>query len=805
MLTTQNFKQYIIQRNRSLSEKSIQAVLDLAKEGATVPFMARYRKEKTGNLSEVHIRQVVDEYEKWGEMVKRKKFVLDEIERQGSLTESLKRQIQQAQDLSEVEELYRPYKRQRKTKSKLAKDAGLEPLAQWILALGEEKSEFSESLEVKAKEFLNSSSGYATYKEVLRGAQHIIAETLYTDSELRKAVKEDYFRNAIVVSKPGKKIKPNTKYSAYVDYREKVQKLLVPKASYRYLALRRGWQEGELTLSLEGNNEELLSLFEKKLKTSQSKQGEIFLKECADLALKSHVIPSIVNELHSFLKNESEKHAIDVFSSNLERILLASPYGSKVVLGVDPGLKTGCKLALINDQGGFVSSTVLDILGDGAEENAKKMFEEIFKQIKIEIIAVGNGTGGREAEFFIRKVLKNINNSTPVVLISEAGASVYSASDIAREEFPELDVTVRGAISIARRLQDPLAELVKIEPKSLGVGQYQHDVSPVALKKSLHNTVESCVNQVGVNLNTASVSLLQYVSGIGPSIALSIVEQRQSKGRFLERSELLEVKGFSSKTFEQAAGFLRVTGGPKPLDGTGIHPERYSILREMAKELGFKVSELFGERANRLEALREKWAPLVGEFTFEDIVRELKKPGRDPRDSFEIFQFREDIHTLEDLKEEMVCPGIVSNVTNFGAFVDIGVHQDGLVHLSQMSHSFVSDPKEVLSPGDRIQVKILEVDHDKKKINLTMLLTGKPQPKKKSTAKGARKKATKKTATSGKPSSTQKRNRRAAGKDSKRSASKSSAGRSRKTPFNNPFVSALNGMDDLKIGKSRKD
>jgi uncharacterized protein len=462
--------------------------------------------------------------------------------------------------------------------------------------------------------------------------------------------------------------------------------------------------------------------------TTASNAAATFMKETAKIALTVHVIPSITNELHTQMKEAADIDAISVFVENVKRVLMASPFGPKVILGVDPGIRTGCKLALIDKGGNFITHTVLHLQGDGAKEKAKALFGEVLQKIKIESIAVGNGTGGRETESFIRGLLKELGQEVPVIMVSESGASVYSASDVAREEFPELDVTVRGAISIARRLQDPLSELVKIEPKSIGVGQYQHDVNAGKLKKSLHDVVESCVNQVGVELNTASSSLLQYVSGIGPGIAKNIVEFRSKNGLFKDRNDLLKVPHFSSKVFEQAAGFLRIADSKVSLDKTGIHPERYSAVREMAGELNTNISSLIGSGAAQLIPLRAKWGGLIGEFTFDDIVKELEKPGRDPRDPFKLFQYRDDIHELKDLKADMICPGIVTNVTNFGAFVDIGVHQDGLVHISELSHNFVDDPRKVVNPGDTVQVKVLAVDLDKNQISLTMKLEEKPKP-----------------------------------------------------------------------------
>lgn len=709
-----------------MNAKSVEAVLALHGEGATVPFMARYRKEKTGNLDEVQIRGVLEAFEDHNSILQRREFVVKEIEKQGNLTPELKKALENSWDLNEIEEIYRPYKKKKKSKATLAREAGLTPLADWIWALAHGEIDDATTLEVKAKEFVSAAKGYATYDEVLRGAQHILVEKLSNDTHLRQGVRDEIYQRGKLKSARTPEFKAHSKYEMYSDFSEAIKSLDSRRASHRYLALRRGWQEGELKVTIECDEELLQREFEKVAITKDSAATE-FMKATAKQALAVHVIPSIGNELHSQLKERADLDAIQVFAENVRRVLMSSPFGPKVVLGIDPGVRTGCKVALIDRSGSFVSNTVLHIQGDDAKEKAKALFAEALQKIKIDAVAVGNGTGGREAESFIRGVMKEIGAEVPVIMISESGASVYSASEVARDEFPELDLTVRGAISIARRLQDPLAELVKIEPKSIGVGQYQHDVNQTRLKKSLHEVVESCVNQVGVDLNTASISLLQYVSGIGPAIAKNVVEYRKIHGLFKEREELLKVPAFGSKAYEQAAGFLRITDGKQVLDRTGIHPERYSAVREMAHEAGATLSALIGGGAEKLKPMREKWAKLIGEFTFDDIVRELEKPGRDPRDPFKVFQYRDDVHELKDLKGGMICPGIVTNVTNFGAFVDIGVHQDGLVHISELSHQFVDDPRKVVSPGDQVQVKVLAVDLDKSQISLTLKLEEKPK------------------------------------------------------------------------------
>lgn len=719
--------QFIQSSVPGVSAHSVAAVLALNEEGATVPFIARYRKEKTGNLDEVQIRGVLDSFHEFSDLMKRKAFVLQEVEKQGNLTDELKKRIAASQSLAEVEELYRPFKRKKKTKATLAREAGLQALADWIWSLSHGETSDSTTLEVKAKDFISASKGFATYEEALRGAQHILVEKVSNEPDLRAMVREELFERGKIKSEKSKDFKNHSKYSMYAEFSEAVKSIQTKKASHRYLALRRGWQEGELKVTVESDEDRLLKAFEGFV-ISKSSQAEAFMQEVAKHALSIHVLPSIVNELHSMLKDKADEFAIQVFAENVKRVLMSSPFGSKVVLGVDPGIRTGCKLALVDKAGNYISDTVLHIEGESAKEKAKTLFSEVLKQISIESVAVGNGTGGREAESFIRETLKEIGHeAVPVIMINEAGASVYSASDVAREEFPQLDITVRGAISIARRLQDPLSELVKIDPKSIGVGQYQHDVNATRLKKSLEEVVESCVNHVGVDLNTASKSLLQYVSGVGPAIAQNIVDYRKEHGLFSDREQLLKVPRFSSKIFEQSAGFFRILDGKVVLDKTGIHPERYSAVREMAKELGVTLSSLVGTGAQKLTEVREKWAKLVGEFTFEDIVKELERPGRDPRDPFKVFKYRDDIHEVKDLKEGMVCPGVVTNVTSFGAFVDVGVHQDGLVHISELSHNFVDDPNSVVKPGDQVQVKVLAVDLEKNQISFTMKLDEKPQ------------------------------------------------------------------------------
>ncbi len=787
---TPKLKSFYSTKLPGMPEKSILAVINLVAEGGTIPFISRYRKDQTGNLDEVGVKSIIDIFEKWDALEKRKVFVLEELTAQKNLTDELKLQIDACDELRELEEIYRPYKKKKKTKAKIARDAGIGPLADWIWKIGQGELEDNTALEVKAKDFIKVDAGFATYEEVLRGAQHILVEKLNTNLSLRKSVRDDYFKNAVLNSAKTTKFKKNSKFEKYAEFKEPASKLLDKKASHRYLAMRRGWQESELKIAFTSDSDEtLLGLYEREACKVDNPLVSGILKLSAKVALNVHVLPSVTNELHSLLKETADQHAIDVFADNLRRVLMSSPFGTKVVLGVDPGLKTGCKLALVDQSGNFISHTVMHFLGKDDFEKAKKLFKELFSQIKLEVIAVGNGTGGREAEVFIGKVLKELKiEGCHVLMVNESGASVYSASDIAREEFPDLDLTVRGAISIARRLQDPLAELVKIDPKSIGVGQYQHDVPQNELKKSLSTVVESCVNQVGVNLNTASSSLLQYVSGIGPAIAKNIITYRTTNGLFKERSELMKVDRLSTKAFEQAAGFLRVPESPIVLDNMGIHPESYTAVREMAKDVNLNISKLATPAGiSALKDKKDKWVKLVGEYTFNDILAELEKPGRDPRDPYKIFKFRDDIHEVKDLKKDMLCPGIVTNVTNFGAFVDIGVHQDGLVHISHLSHQFVDDPQKVVSPGDQVQVKVLEVDSEKSQISLSMLLKEKPKvamnPKAKRKAKSG-------TSKKGKDGKFKRGTKPGKGKNNNNS---SRPRRAPKPAFNNPFA-ALNDL-----------
>lgn len=798
----QALQSYLSRIVPGIAAKSALAVIELAGEGGTVPFIARYRKEKTGNLDEVQIRAVLDGFETYNEIVKRKAFLVKEIGEQNNLTAEIKKRIELAWDLGELEEIYKPFKKKKKTKATIAREAGLEPLATWIWEMGHGALRDELTMEMKAKAFLNPAAKIVTYEEALKGAQDILVERIANDVDLRARVSRNYLDKGRLLSKASKGYKPHSKYEMYKEFEEPVKSLLETKSSHRYMAMRRGWEEEELSVDVKGDEEDLLKSYIAFATNNPDNAIGDYLAQCARLALNVYVLPSVVNDIHRLLKEKSDEDAIKVFAENVRKLLLASPFGPKCILGVDPGLRTGCKVALIDKGGNFISHTVLYTLGDNAEEKARGLFKEVLKQIQIEAIAVGNGTAGRETEVFLRKILKDLGSNIPVIMVNESGASVYSASEVARQEFPDLDLTVKGAISIARRLQDPLAELVKVDPKSIGVGQYQHDVNQSNLKKSLEAVVESCVNNVGVDLNTASAPLLSFVSGIGPALASNIVEHRKTKGLFTDRSELLKVPKFSTKVYEQAAGFLRIQGGKVVLDNTGIHPERYTAVRDMVHELGCSIPEVIGEGAKKLLALRTKWAVLVGEFTFDDIIKELEKPGRDPRDPFKAFQFRDDIFEVKDLKEGMICTGIVTNVTNFGAFVDIGVHQDGLVHISALSNKFVDDPRKVVNPGDQVNVKVLKIDLEKNQISLTMRMDEAPEhkaPREMRSERGPQQQRPVHGAKSGGPTAQGRRPPQKTGQQPQSHRDASGSGdrgsRDRKpagNPFNNPFAALLN-------------
>lgn len=703
----------VLARELGLPAASIRAVVKLLAEGATVPFIARYRKEQTNGLDEVQIRTIEERFTYLTELEARRESVIQEIQSQGKMTPELLQKLAQATTKAEVEDLYLPYKPKRRTKATIAVERGLAPLAElmWTGAQGGPQD--------LAQSFVNAAKEVPDVAAALSGARDICAERLAEDAELRKDLREAYFEHGNVqVAKRSEYEGKPTKFDMYAKYEEPVSK--VP--SHRFLAIRRGEAEEVLYARVLLDFEPHLPKLRKRIPVPGNSPWKQELELVVKESIERHLATQLAAQVRVELKLRAEQDAIGVFAQNLRELLLAAPYGTHAVLGVDPGQRTGCKCAAVDATGRLLEhDTFYLVQGEGALARAKEILLRLVKKHSVVAVAVGNGTHGRETELFVRTVLAENNlSSVLTVSVSEAGASVYSASDVAREEFPDLDLTVRGAVSIARRLQDPLAELVKIDPKSIGVGQYQHDVPEGALGKKLDEVVESCVNQVGVELNTASAQLLSRVAGIGPSVAKRIVVHRNENGPFKSRAGLLEVSGVGPKTYEQAAGFLRIAGAENPLDSSAVHPERYALVERMARDLGVPLSSLIGSAAllRKLDKNRYK-SDDVGEFTLEDIFKELDKPGRDPRKSFEPPKFRDDVRELSDLKPDMVLEGVVTNVAAFGAFVDVGVHQDGLVHISELSDRFVKDPHAVVKVGDKLTVRVLAVDLDRKRISLS--------------------------------------------------------------------------------------
>jgi len=701
----------------NISAKGIASVIKLLNDGNTVPFIARYRKEATGNLDEVQIRSIQERHAYLLEMEERRQTILTSIESQGKLNEALRAQILACTTKNALEDLYLPYKPKRRTRASIAREKGLEPLALLIL-----EQSIQGLPDQAALAFVDASKEIHSIEEALSGARDIAAEIISENADIRRIVRETFAEEGVVVSQvvEGKNAVP-TKFEQYYDYKEKVSTI----PSHRYLAIKRGEKEGILQFYIEIEADAVLEQMRSNLK----KNPRSPFAEQLELALldsyKRLITPSVETDMRVDLKLNSDRAAVNVFAENLRNLLMASPLGVRSVIGVDPGLRTGCKCTAVDATGKFLEAITIYPHQSGRQVvQAGHDFLELILKHKPFAIGVGNGTAGRETEAFIRQLLKEAKLEQMIVIqVSEAGASVYSASDIAREEFPDLDVTIRGAISIARRLQDPLAELVKVDPKAIGVGQYQHDVYQPLLHEKLSEVVESCVNQVGVEVNTASASLLSYVAGIGPSLALKIVKHRDNHGAFNSRRELLEVSGMGPRTFEQAAGFLRIRGGAHPLDSSAVHPERYELVELMAQNLGAPISQLIAdaELVNRID-LKKYINEKVGELTLNDIIAELKKPGRDPRAMFEKPCFRDDVLTMQDLKIGMKLEGIVTNVTAFGAFVDIGVHQDGLIHISELTDRFIKDPAEVVRVGDKIKVVVLNIDLERKRISLSAKL-----------------------------------------------------------------------------------
>ncbi|WP_305042896.1 Tex family protein [Geoalkalibacter sp.] len=704
----------LLHQDTGLRPAQIGATVALLEGGATVPFIARYRKEATGELDEVQIRLVEERLGYFKELDERRRAVLKSIDEQGKLTAELQARLLACRQKTELEDLYLPFKPKRRTKATIAREQGLEPLADAIFqALGA-----GIDLSRLAAAYVDPEQGVADQAAALAGAGFILAERFAESAEARALVRRLTWEQGVLRSQPQRgKEGAVSKYEMYYAFGEALKSL----PSHRLLAMLRGEKEEILRLAIEAPEAEILGRLAQLLLPKASPCRDWLQEVIAD-AYGRLIAPSIEVELRRQAKDQADEEAIRIFAENLRHLLLAAPAGSRRVLGVDPGLRTGSKLAAVDETGRFLEhQTIYPHTGGGRVDTAKQELLRLVEQHRIEMLAIGNGTAGREMEQFARACLKERGLKLPVVMVSEAGASVYSASDIAREEFPDLDLTVRGAISIARRLQDPLAELVKVDPKSIGVGQYQHDVGQVALKKALDQVVESCVNYVGVDLNTASWALLGFVSGIGPALAKAIVEYRDTQGAFSERKQLLKVPRFGKKAFEQAAGFLRIRGGAQPLDNTAVHPERYALVERMARDAGVNVAALIAQPGllDQID-LKRYVAEDVGLPTLRDILAELKKPGRDPRASFVAAGFREDVMEIGDLKVGMSLNGIVTNVAAFGAFVDIGVHQDGLVHVSQLADRFVKDPNEVVRVGQQVQVRVLEVDAKRKRISLTM-------------------------------------------------------------------------------------
>ncbi len=705
----------VITKELGLQPFQVSNTLELFGEGATIPFIARYRKEKTGLLDEVQIRDIRDRFDYIKELDERKAAILKSIEEQGKLTDELKAKIEACLVKQELEDLYLPYKQKRKTKGMVAKEKGLEPLA---LSLWLQEGSFDPQAE--AEKYLNPEQGINSAKEALDGARYIIAELISDDAEVRKYLREITMAKGILVSQVKDEFKEQkTKFNQYYEFKEPLK--LIP--SHRYLAIMRGENEEVLNAKVEAPAEEINQYLLNKFIKDRSFAQFQYLSEVIGFAYRIYLNTSIEVELRSEIKEKSDAEAIRVFAENLRNLLLAPPAGSKAIMGIDPGLRTGCKIAVVDETGKFMEySTIFPHSSASQKQEAAKTLAALAKKYKMELASIGNGTASRETDQFVREVIAEHKGiKLQPVVVSESGASVYSASDLAREEFPDLDVSVRGAVSIARRLQDPLAELVKIDPKAIGVGQYQHDVNQPKLKQSLHETVESCVNFVGVDLNTASYSLLSYVSGLSEAMAKNIVKYRDEQGAFKNRKELLKVARLGPKAFEQAAGFLRIRDGADPLDNSAVHPESYAIVKQMAKYLKTKTGQLVGDPLLAGQIDPKKYVtPEVGLPTLNDILSELKKPGRDPRDKFEPANFKDGVTEIRHLKPDMMLEGVVTNVANFGAFVDIGVHQDGLVHISQLANKYVKDPKEVVKVGQRVKVRVLEIDLERKRIALSM-------------------------------------------------------------------------------------
>ncbi|MBO4481830.1 MAG: RNA-binding transcriptional accessory protein [Bacteroidales bacterium] len=701
----------LIAKELNLTEQQVKNTLELLDSGATIPFIARYRKEATDSLDEVQIGAIRDLYAKWIELDKRRMAIIDSINEQGKMTPELEESLNNANTLSELEDLYLPYRPKRKTRATVAIEKGLEPLAATIF----KQPSHIQPTEIAAK-YVNPDKGVASVDEAMAGARDIIAEWASENVALRRKMRSLFVREAMITSKVVKdKAAEGEKYEIYFNSTEKLNRA----PSHRLLAMYRGEDEGFLRLTIAPNEERALLMMTDFFVRSNN-PCSLQVKEAVIDSYKRLLQPQMETEMRKQFKEKADAEAIKVFVANLQQLLLEPPLGQKVVMAIDPGFRTGCKVVILDRQGKLLhNENIYPHPPHSQYKLASDKLKRMVLQYKVEAIAIGNGTAGRETENFVRKI--PFERDVTAIVVNESGASVYSASPVAREEFPDYDVTVRGAVSIGRRLMDPLAELVKIDPKSIGVGQYQHDVNQALLQKSLQETVEHCVNYVGVEVNTASKELLSYVSGIGPSLAKNIVEYRNANGAFANRDSLRKVPRLGDKAYEQAAGFLRIHGAANPLDDSAVHPESYPVVNLMAQKLNCTVSDLIQKEELRKQInLKEFVNDKVGLPTLNDIMQELAKPGRDPRAQFDVFEFDKNINTINDLTPGMVVPGIITNITNFGCFVDIGVHQDGLVHISHLANHYVSNPNEVVKLNQKVMVKVLQVEVERKRISLSM-------------------------------------------------------------------------------------
>jgi len=706
----------LISDSTGVSYQSVGNTIDLLKEGCTIPFISRYRKERTGGLDEVQIGKINDEYERYQELEKRKETILSTIESQGALTDALKERILNSWDSTELEDIYMPYKPKRRTRAQIAREKGLGPLADYILL-----QDSNNDVNSYAIGFINYEKGVESKESAIQGALDIIAEQISEDERSRNILRNNFNHDAIIISKVVKgKEEEGQKYRDYFDFSEKLSRC----ASHRILAIRRGENEGILRVSISGDDDLCLSRLSRQWVRGHNESSN-YVEEAVKDSFKRLLKPSIETEYSRSSKERADNAAIQIFVKNLEQLLMSAPLGEKRVLAIDPGFRTGCKTVCLDREGNLLHNETIypHTPGyTGSMTNRQLAGNKIWtltKQYKTEAISIGNGTASRETESFIRSL--NLPKSIEIYVVSEDGASIYSASKVAREEFPDYDVTVRGAVSIGRRLMDPLAELVKIDPSSLGVGQYQKDVDQGALKKNLDQTVVSCVNRVGVNLNTASKHLLTYISGLGPQLAQNIVDYRSEHGAFRNRKELMNVPRMGAKAFEQSAGFLRIRDGENPLDNSGVHPESYPIVEQMAKDNSCSVTDIISDSGIRSKIDLNKYVNKnVGLPTLNDIMEELSKPGRDPRQKLKAFAFSDAVKSLDDVREGMILPGIVTNITNFGCFVDVGVHTQGLVHISQLANRYVGDPTEVVNLHQHVEVKVIEVDISRGRLSLSM-------------------------------------------------------------------------------------